>query len=135
MKYAGILLIALLALSSCSSDSSQTAVEKNEVNEAVLADSKSKLAVEGMVCSMGCVSAIQNKLRATPGVASAVVNYEESYAMISFDSELVDENQLIEAIGSIGDNSYSANPFEDIEMAPEADGMELTEEEEVSIKG
>ena len=135
MRYIGLLFIALLALSSCSSDSSQTAVEKVEVSEDVVADSKSKLAVEGMVCSMGCVSAIQNKLRATPGVASAVVNYEESYAMISFDSKMLDENQLIEAIGSIGDNSYSANPFEDLEMIPEADGIELTEEEELSIKG
>tara|TARA_B110000483_G_scaffold152327_1_gene181182 strand:+ start:12587 stop:12994 length:408 start_codon:yes stop_codon:yes gene_type:complete len=135
MRYIGLLFIALLALSSCSSDSSQTAVEKVEVSEDVVADSKSKLAVKGMVCSMGCVSAIQDKLRSTPGVASAVVNYEESYAMISFDSKMLDENQLIEAIGSIGDNSYSANPFEDIEMAPEVDDMKLTEEEELSTKG
>ena len=135
MRYAGIVFIALLALSSCSSDSSQTAVEKIEVSEDLVADSKSKLAVEGMVCSMGCVSAIKDKLRATAGVASAVVKYEESYAMISFDSKLVDENQLIEAIGSIGDHSYSAKPFEDLEMDPEVDGMELTEDEELSTKG
>ncbi len=119
MRYFGLLFLAFLAFNSCSNSQSEALVEEVSVNEDVVADAKSHLAIEGMVCSMGCVSAIQDKLRSTLGVASAVVNYDESYATIEYDSKLVNEGELIAAVGSIGDHSYSALPFEDDETAEE----------------
>lgn len=104
-------MMSAFLLSACNSDSSKANAEEVTVNSDVVADAETKLAVEGMVCSMGCVSAIQNELRSLNGVATAEVNYEESYATITFDSKLVNESDLIAAIGAIGDNAYSAKAF------------------------
>lgn len=111
MRFLGIVIISAFLLSACSSDSNNANAEEVIVNSNVVADAETKLAVEGMVCSMGCVSAIQNELLSLNGVATAVVNYEESYASITFDSKLLNENDLIAAIGGIGDNAYSAKAY------------------------
>lgn len=130
MKYLTLLLVGFLAFSSCSSECEKPVSETIEINEDVVADSNSKLAVEGMVCSMGCVSAIQDELRSTPGVANAVVNYEEGTANIEYDSKLVNESELIAAIGNIGDHAYSAKVFEESVELTEGE----TEEEEVAVE-
>lgn len=96
-------------LSSCSSANKEEA--SVNINENVVADASTKLAVEGMVCSMGCVAAIEDKLNSTLGVSGAKVSYEGGFAEIDYDSKLVSEDELIAAIGSIGDHAYSAKPF------------------------
>jgi copper chaperone CopZ len=121
MKYLSLVLLSVVFLSACNQAAdSEIGVEKVAVNQDIEADTETKLALDGMVCSMGCVAAIQAKLRETPGVAFASVNYDESFASIKFDSKLVNENDLIAAIGSIGDHSYSAKKYEvaaaDMEM-------------------
>lgn len=134
MRFLTIVLVAILALSACNNSSTETVENEVSVNENVVADSKAKLAVEGMMCEVGCVGAIQNELRSTPGVASAVVNFEGSYATIEYDSKLVDENELIAAIEGIGDHAYTAKSFEEteeVEVMESTDGEvveELTEE-------
>ena len=90
-------------------DSGSTAVKDITVNENVVADTESELAIEGMVCSMGCVAAIQDELKSTNGVAFAAVDYENSKAIIKYDSKLVSEDELIAAIQNIGDHQYSAS--------------------------
>lgn len=130
MRLLTIILAVFFGFSSCSESSSTQA--ENEASTqfddvVVVADSKTKLAVDGMMCEMGCVSAIQKELRSTPGVASATVNFEGNYAMVEFDSKLVDENQLIAAIEGIGDHAYSAKIFEEV-SGKESFG-ELDEEE------
>lgn len=94
---------------SCDKDS---AVKEVVNNEDVVADSETVLAVEGMMCEMGCVSAIQKELKSTPGVANAVVNFENEIATISFDSKQVNEEDLIAAIEGIGDHAYKATKVE-----------------------
>ncbi len=129
MRLLTIILAVFFGFSSCSeSSSTQTENEAStQLDDVVVADSKTKLAVDGMMCEMGCVSAIQKELRSTPGVASATVNFEGNYAMVEFDSKLVDENQLIAAIEGIGDHAYSAKIFE--EVSGEESFGELDEEE------
>lgn len=134
MRYITILLLAFLVFNSCSNQTSDETKVEVEINKDVVADSKSTLAVEGMVCSMGCVAAIQDKLRSTPGVASAVVNYEESLASIEFDSKLVNESELIAAIGSIGDHAYSAKPLEETTVELEEEALEVTGEDSTSLE-
>lgn len=130
MRLLTIILAVFFGFSSCS-ESSSTQTENEASTQlddvVVVADSKTKLAVDGMMCEMGCVSAIQKELRSTPGVASATVNFEGNYAMVEFDSKLVDENQLIAAIEGIGDHAYSAKIFE--EVSGEESFGELDEEE------
>ena len=131
MKYLSLILLSVMLLSACHHSAEQeAALEEVNVNENVVADAKTKLALDGMVCAMGCVSAIQNELRATPGVASAIVNYDESFASIEYDSKLVNEDQLIAAIQGIGDHSYTAKKFEieesnsDVEMEETIEAVE-----------
>lgn len=128
MRYLGIVLVSAFLLSACSSNSSEAGMEDVVVNTDVVADAETKLAVEGMVCSMGCVSAIQNELRSMDGVAFATVNYEESFATVKYDSKLVDEEALIAAIGGIGDNAYSAKPYSEVEDEELIETMEAVEE-------
>ncbi|MCB9256130.1 MAG: heavy-metal-associated domain-containing protein [Chitinophagales bacterium] len=113
MKYLSVVLLAFSFLVACNNSCEKPSGEEQVVNADVVADSESKLALEGMVCSMGCVSAIQNELRSTNGVAFAEVNYEESFATIKYDSKLVSEAELIAAIEGIGDHSYKAWVFEE----------------------
>lgn len=129
MRFLTIVLVAILALSSCNNSSCEKGESEVTVNnEDVVADSKTKLAVDGMMCEMGCVSAIQNELRSTPGVASATVNFEGSFATIEFDSKLVDEKQLIAAIEGIGDHAYTAKVFEEGEVELVEEAEEVVEE-------
>lgn len=121
-------ILSVFFLSACQQNNNQAGVEELTVNENVVADAETKLALDGMVCSMGCVSAIQNELRATPGVAFAAVNYEERFATIKFDSKLVNEDALIAAIENIGDHSYSAKKFSDGEGAMDEREVEETVE-------
>jgi len=118
MKYLSLVILSVFFLSACQ-QSSEQAVEAVLVNENVLADAETKLALDGMVCAMGCVSAIQNQLLATPGVAFAAVNYDESFATIKFDSKLVNEEALIASIESIGDHSYSAKKYNEVSSEDE----------------
>jgi copper chaperone CopZ len=112
MRLLGIVALGLIMLASCNNSSCEKGqVEEVVVNENVVANAETKLAIEGMVCSMGCVTAIQNELRSTNGVAFAEVNFEEGSALIKFDKQLIDEAALIEVITNIGDHAYTAKPF------------------------
>lgn len=128
MKYLSIVVLAFGLLVSCNNSSENPGGEEVVVNADVVADSESKLALEGMVCSMGCVSAIQNELRSTNGVAFAEVNYEESFATIKYDSKLVSEAELIAAIEGIGDHSYKAMVYNEThEEVLDSSDVELQE--------
>ena len=126
MRYLGIVLLSAFLLSACGSDSAKN--EEVVVNEDVVADAESKLAVNGMVCSMGCVSAIQDELRSMDGVAFAAVDYDASVATIKFDSKLVNEEELIAAIGGIGDGTYSATVYTEDENEELIETLEAIEE-------
>lgn len=134
MRFSIIILAVLLIFSSCTNSTSGHAEnEGSALNEeaVVVADSKVKLAVDGMMCEMGCVGAIQKELRSTPGVALATVNFEGNYADVEFDSKLVNEDQLIAAVEGIGDHAYSAKIFK--EVAEEDETAEEFEEEEFEL--
>lgn len=132
MKYLSVVILAFSLLVSCNNSCEKPGEEEVVVNADVIADSESKLALEGMVCSMGCVSAIQNELRSTNGVAFAEVNYDESFATIKYDSKLVSEAELIAAIEGIGDHSYKAKVYdESAEVLLDSADAELHETLEV----
>lgn len=122
MKYLSLVILSVFFLSAC-----QHSNEEVSINENVVADSETKLALDGMVCAMGCVSAIQNQLKSTPGVAFATVNYEEGFAIIKYDSKLVNEDGLIAAIGSIGDHSYSAKKYSESTSKEDEETIDVVE--------
>ncbi len=126
MKYLSLVVLSVFFLCACQHSNEQV-MEEVTINENVVADAKTKLALDGMVCAMGCVSAIQNQLRATPGVAFAAVNYDDSFVTIKFDSKLINEEELIAAIQSIGDHSYSAKKYSETTAEEDEETMEIVE--------
>jgi Cu2+-exporting ATPase len=62
---------------------------------------KKTFAVLGMMCA-GCAANVERKLNATDGVSSAAVNLAARTAMIEYDEQQTNPEQLKEALSSIG---------------------------------
>lgn len=70
-----------------------------------MTQSRITLSISGMHCA-SCAAIITRKLKKTPGVEEANVNFAASKAHVRFDSEKVDEKGVMDAIKSAG---YGAN--------------------------
>lgn len=107
MKKILILLSCILSLTSCKQKSAEVKVietivpEKVELNQENLV--KNELKITGMTCAIGCAAAIQKKLNSTPGIESAVVDFESSIAQIVFDPNFIQEKALDTIVKSVGD--------------------------------
>ena len=107
MKNILILLSSILSLTSCKQKSAEVKVietivpEKIELNQENLV--KNELKITGMTCVIGCAAAIQKKLNSTPGIESAVVDFESSIAQIVFDPNFIQEKALDTIVKSVGD--------------------------------
>jgi len=66
-----------------------------------------KLTIEGMMCEKACGTKIAKELRNVPGVTSAEVDFEEqraeNFAIVRWNNNLSDPNQLVEAVNKIAD--------------------------------
>ncbi len=71
---------------------------------------KSSLLLSGMHCA-SCAALISRRLKKTPGVIDANVNYGANKASIVFDSEKTDEFALITAVRAAG---YEAKPAKNV---------------------
>lgn len=60
-----------------------------------------ELTIEGMSCA-SCVQNIQSTLQNLPGVSQASVNFATNKASVSFDSDLITQKDLINAIQNTG---------------------------------
>ena len=79
-----------------------------------------RLSIAGMSCA-GCVSAVENALKAVPGVEDAVVNLGERTATVTGSASAED---LIEAIRKAG---YNAAELRGLEDEQEKENLELQE--------
>lgn len=59
------------------------------------------LRVDGMTCG-GCVVGVRKVLTRLEGVTKAEVSYEDSRAVVTFDSDKVTVDQMIAAINKLG---------------------------------
>ena len=64
------------------------------------------LTITGMHCA-SCAALITRKLKKTPGVEDASVNYGSEKARVRFDPTLVNEHDLMNAVKAAG---YGAEP-------------------------
>jgi P-type Cu+ transporter len=71
-----------------------------------MTDSRSNLSITGMHCA-SCSALITRKLKKTPGVQEANVNFAAAKAAVRFDPMVIDEAGLIAAVKSAG---YGAEP-------------------------
>ncbi len=67
-----------------------------------------QLAIEGMICT-SCVSQIERALLATPGVASATVDFASSTANVTYQPGDVSGDELVMAVRKTGYAAALAN--------------------------
>jgi len=106
-----VVFAALVAMVSCTNQEPEV-IEiptAKEVVAPVVANASSKMFVSGMTCVMGCKGAIEKKLNATEGVASFEIAFEDSTAVVQFDSTLISAKQIIATVdGVAGGGLYKA---------------------------
>jgi copper chaperone CopZ len=108
-----LMLVALAAtmMAACSSPEPKV-IEmpvQQEEPTVVVANAESKMFVSGMTCIMGCKGAIEKELSNTEGVESINIVFEDSIATVRFDSTLITEAEIVEAIGAVaGGGNYTA---------------------------
>jgi mercuric ion binding protein len=107
-----VVFAALVALVSCTNQEPEV-IEiptTKEVVAPVVANASSKMFVSGMTCVMGCKGAIEKKLNATEGVASFAITFEDSTAVVSFDSTMISQEEILATVdGVAGGGLYQAS--------------------------
>jgi Cu+-exporting ATPase len=100
-------------LFACGTDADTTATESEVViaKEDIKADSKIQLEIGGMTCEMGCVSTIRNRVTQMKGSTTFEMDFdkerETDFAIVSFDSRLLTEEDIKTEIESIAQGFYS----------------------------
>ena len=83
----------------------QSSVDSTAIVEA---DQEIALQVEGMVCAVGCAKYIEKEVAKFSGVSECTVNFEDGTAQIAFSSELLTQEEIVEAINNLSDGQYQA---------------------------
>lgn len=98
----------LVLLCSCANPSTPKVVSlpSDTEEKAVVSNTEVSLKISGMVCQMGCAAAIEKKLDALTGIAMSSVNFEKESAVITFDSSIVNADDIIDAIHKTGTGNY-----------------------------
>ena len=138
MNIRNVLFLAFVALVfACNSDTS-IAVEHSE-QVASTEKTVAKIAVDGMMCEIACGGKIRKELSEIQGVASASIEFQEgaelNYAMVEYNPDLVNEDQLISCINTISDGDlYAVKQMEVIHYSPsEESSSRSTEDNDVEM--
>ena len=102
-----ILILVLLILSvSCKQKAAEVKTIDFTVPEQIVLNPenlvKSELTITGMTCAIGCAASIEKKLNVTPGIQSAKVSFEGAVAQITFDPNLIKDEELNSVVKSVG---------------------------------
>ncbi|MEQ1884717.1 MAG: heavy metal translocating P-type ATPase [Bryobacteraceae bacterium] len=90
--------------------------------------------VDGMVCA-ACQSHVQKALSETPGVETAAVNLLTGQARVAFHPEIVEPEQLLEAVRDTGyDASFPPHGRTAIEEQDEREREQVAEAKELTAK-
>lgn len=65
-----------------------------------------ELTIDGMSCEHSCAPAIQEKLMKTEGVINAKVSFETKKAVVTYDSNIIEVDDLKSSVESIGEGWY-----------------------------
>ena len=116
---------------------SEAVVEKTSIADA---DQQIALKVEGMVCAVGCAKYIEKEVAKMAGVADCEVDFENETAEISFSSESMTEQEIVEAINGLNNGQYKVSVVdlnsvkEKTESVPEQDVKETPSVTEVAFR-
>lgn len=104
--------IIALMLGACSQTANESETNTNSGNQAIEATAQAVLTIDGMVCEMGCANTIQEALASLNGVESCKVDFEAKEAVVDYDPQIVNDNQIIGAITSIHGGTYTVTKVE-----------------------
>lgn len=117
MKKFFCVVVLLASFVSCSQPEQKVEVtkkvEKTEAPIIVKANKKISLNIEGMVCEMGCGSAIRKALKDTKAVDRCSFDFKDerkvNVATISFDSTAISQAKIVSIISSLNDKQFKVN--------------------------
>lgn len=143
MKKLVYLSVLALTFTACSTEATSETEETAQQEEAVkadpVADKVMTMEVNGMSCMMNCGSSIKKALKGTGGVTSVEIDFEDgratNVAKINFDSKLVNEQQMMEAVTSLYDGQYTIGNTSVSDLAEEVivDEEDSSSEDEGSV--
>lgn len=144
MKSFALVLSSILLLGACSSEPNvvhvRTEKGQKEAKAAVDANRLMTIEVKGMSCEMGCGGSIRKELKATGGVARVEFDFVEGEeiqtAKISFDTNKVTENEVVEIITSMNDKQFTVSKTgsEDISTSTSTQSNSTPDSEEEKVK-
>ena len=140
--YLPILALTLFACTcddTCDTEAEAEATAQVEVTATAVADKMMTMEVSGMMCKMNCGGSIKKALKSTTGVTDVEIDFEDgreiNVAKVSFDSKLVNEQQMMEAVTSLYDNQYSVSNTSVSNLSQEIsiDEEDVNSDEETSV--
>ncbi len=140
--YLPVLAITLFACTcddTCDTEAEAEATAQAEVTATAEADKMMTMEVSGMMCKMNCGGSIKKALKSTTGVTDVEIDFEDgreiNVAKVSFDSKLVNEQQMMEAVTSLYDNQYSVSNTSVSNLSQEIsiDEEDVNSDEETSV--
>jgi copper chaperone CopZ len=108
----------VLFLGACqtSSNSKDAEVTLDDIAATVDATHTAEIELTGMVCEMGCAADIRKALKGTGGVAQVDFDFEKdreiNIAMVQFDAETIEAEQLKKAIEQLNDGQFDVTSME-----------------------
>lgn len=138
--YVSVIALSVAACSTNEATSNESDATQEEVVKAdPVADKMMTMEVNGMMCKMNCGGSIRKALKGTGGVTRVEFDFEDgretNVAKVSFDSKLVDEKQMMEAVTSLYDGQYTIGntSVSDIAEEVKVEGDENTSDDEESV--
>ncbi|KXK40906.1 MAG: heavy-metal-associated domain-containing protein [Saprospiraceae bacterium] len=90
-----------VALAQSTPKTDKAEVQKQKIKTA-------ELAVEGMVCQMGCADGIDRKLKKTEGIIKSKTLLETGICTVTYDENIISLNQIVKIIKKHG---YESKPI------------------------
>ena len=98
------LVIVVVSLSNCKNKSKNEATLAEKTNYKTSLISKTETAsftISGMSCAVMCANKIEKELAATKGVQKAKVDFDKQSAFITFDSNVITAEKLVEKVEAV----------------------------------
>ncbi len=129
------IIFSLVTLSvlvfACKSEQKDEPMENPEAaSSAVVEKATLNLAVDGMVCAVGCAKGIESKLTEMTGVSSCKVDYEGKKAFIEYDKATITEDMIISTIHKMNDGQYKTS-----KISEKADNESSSNSTEAQVSG
>lgn len=139
MKFVVFSVGMIALISSCTETTvDQGKTEVTEVQKVVIPNKLLTVEIDGMVCQMGCGSAIRKALLETGGVSSCEFDFEEerktNISKISFDKNAVSADKLVKIISELNEGQFTTGQVKTVTLTDVAGHEEIKTSEVKPLK-